>query len=154
MAEDEADYVLAAYRDDDEWNIAELKASLGHDIEELSEALGRLRHDDVVGMVSVNEDYVVLMRRTDGETRVLLSDVTAVSDSDLAVDIADLLDLPDPDDEDEPVPGGDLELLSDLGVTAADLTDLCTDDEISPDEFLLDIAERIGFADELEDVLE
>lgn len=154
MAEDEADYVLAAFRDGDEWQIAELKASLGHDIEELSEALGRLRHDDVVGMVSVNEDYVVLMRRTDGETRVLLSDVTAVSDSDLAVEIADLLDLPDPDDEDEPVPGGDLELLADLGVTAADLTDLCTDDEISPDEFLLDIADRIGFADELEDALE
>jgi len=153
MAEDEADYVVAAYRDDDAWRVAELKASLGHDVEELSGALGRLPVDDVIAMVSVNEDYVVLLRRVGGRVRVLLSDVTAVSDSDLAVEIADLLDLPDPDDEDEPQAGGDLELLVDLGVTAADLTDLCADDDITPDELLLDLAERLGFADDLEEVL-
>ncbi|HWV26828.1 MAG TPA: tRNA adenosine deaminase-associated protein [Aeromicrobium sp.] len=153
MAEDEADYVIAAFRDADEWQLAELKASLGHDVEELSEALARLHSDDVLAMVSVNEDYVVLLRRVAGQVRILLSDVTAVSESDLAVDIADLLDLPDPEDDDEPQPGGDLELLTDLGVTAADLTDLCSDDEVTPDEFLLDLAERLGFAEDLEDVL-
>ncbi len=153
MAEDEADYVVAAYRDADDWEVVELKASLGHDVEELSDALGRLHHQDVLAMVSVNEDYVILLRRVDGRVRVLLSDVTAVSESDLAVDIADLLDLPDPDDEDEPVPGGDLELLADLGVSAADLTDLCADDEVTPDDLLLDLAERIGFVDGLEAVL-
>ncbi len=153
MADDEADYVVAAFHDGDEWQLAELKASLGHDIEELSEALARLHAEDVLAMVSVNEDYVVLLRRVGGQVKILLSDVTAVSDSDLAVDIADLLDLPDPEDDDEPQPGGDIELLADLGVSAVDLMDLCTDDDITPDEFLLDVAERLGFAEDLEDVL-
>lgn len=153
MAEDEADYVVAVYRDDDEWQLAELKASLGHDIEELSEALTHLPSDDVLAMVSVNEDYVVLLRRVGGKTRILLSDATAVSESDLAVDIADLLDLPDAGDDDEPQPGGDVELLSDLGISAADLTEMCTDDDITPDEFLLEVAERLGFAEDFEEVL-
>ncbi len=153
MAEDEADYVVAVYRDDDEWQLAELKASLGHDVEELSEALTHLPSDDVLAMVSVNEDYVVLLRRVGGQTRILLSDATAVSESDLAVDIADLLDLPDAGDDDEPQPGGDVELLSDLGISAADLTEMCTDDDITPDEFLLELAERLGFAEDFEEVL-
>ena len=153
MAEDEADYVVAVYRDDDEWQLAELKASLGHDVEELSEALTHLPSDDVLAMVSVNEDYVVLLRRVGGKTRILLSDATAVSESDLAVDIADLLDLPDAGDDDEPQPGGDVELLSDLGISAADLTEMCTDDDITPDEFLLEVAERLGFAEDFEEVL-
>ena len=46
-----------------------------------------------------------------------------------------------------------MSLLADLGISAADLTDLCTDDDVTPDEFLLDLAVRLGFAEELEDVL-
>lgn len=153
VLQDGADYVVAAYRDGDDWNVAELKASLGDDVEALAEALGRLPSGDVVAMVSVNEDYVVVMRRVGSATRVLLSDVTAVTDSDIAVDIADLLDLPDFEDDDEPVPGGDLELLADLGVSAADLTELCTDDDIIPDDLLVEIADQMGFADELEEIL-
>ncbi len=83
----------------------------------------------------------------------MLSDVTAVTDWPLANGVADLLDLPDPDDEDTPQPAGDLEILSDLGMPALDLGVLCDDDELYPEDILRDVAERLGFGDAFEAVI-
>ncbi len=151
---DEVDFAIAAHRRDGRWTVAELKPSLGHDLERLGEALARFSSEiGVLGLVSVNEDFFVLVRRDGTGMRVVLSDVTAVEESDLASDVADLLDLPDVDIDDDPQPGGDLTMLADLGVTASDLTDLCDDDESTPEDLLLDLAEQLGFGDELESAL-
>jgi putative tRNA adenosine deaminase-associated protein len=83
----------------------------------------------------------------------MLSDVTAVTDWPLAGGVADLLDLPNPDDDDEPQPAGDLELLSDLGMPALELGVLCDDDELYPEDILRDVADRLGFGDEFEAVI-
>lgn len=155
MADDEVDYAVAAFRDDDGWHVAELKASLGYDLDKLTDALGRFRSEvGVLGMVSVNEDFFVLVRRETTGTRTVLSDVTAVGESDLAADVADLLDVPEIDDDEDPTPAGALDLLADLGISVADLTELCEDDDLLPDDVFLDLAERLGFADDLEDLLE
>lgn len=154
MADDQVDFAVAAYRTDGAWSVAELKPSLGHDLEQLGQALARFPSEvGVLGMVSVDEDFFVLVRRDATGTRLVLSDVTAVEESDLAGDVADLMDLREIDDDEDPQPGGDLEILADLGISAADLTDLCDDEDAIPEDLLLDLADRLGFADDLETIL-
>jgi putative tRNA adenosine deaminase-associated protein len=153
---DEVDFVVAAYRSGGVWRVDEMKSSLGHDLEAMGEALARFRSDvGVLALMSVNDDFFVLARRDATGTRLVLSDVTAVEESDLAGDVADLMDLPDLDDDEDPQPGGDLDMLADLGVSADDLADVCDDDDdASAEDMLLDLADRLGFADELEAALE
>lgn len=154
MAEDDVDFAVAAYRDEGEWQVAELNPRIGEDVEDLSEALARFPSDvGVLGLVSMNDDFFVILRRTGEQVRALLSDVTAVTDWPLAGGVADLLDLPDPEDPDDPVPGGDLDIISDLGMTAMELGRLCDDDDLFPEDILRDVADRLGFGDELDAII-
>lgn len=154
MAEDDVDFAVAAYRDDGQWQVVELNPRLGEDVDDLSQALARFPSDvGVLGLVSMNDDFFVILRRSGTDVRALLSDVTAVGDWPLAGGVADLLDLPDSDDDDDPQPGGDLAILSDLGMPALDLGVLCDDDELYPEDVLRDVAERLGFGDAFEAVI-
>ena len=120
----------------------------------LSHALARFPSDvGVLGMVSMNDDFFVILRRSGSQVRAMLSDVTAVSDWPLASGVAELLDLPDPDDEDDPQPAGDLEIISDLGMPALELGVLCDDDNLYPEDILRDVADRLGFGDELDAII-
>jgi putative tRNA adenosine deaminase-associated protein len=154
MAEDDVDFAVAAYRDEGEWQVVELNPKIGEDVEDLSEALTRFPSDvGVLGLVSMNDDFFVILRRTGEQVRALLSDVTAVTDWPLAGGVADLLDLPDPEDPDDPQPVGDLEIISDLGMPALELSVLCDDDDLFPEDILRDVADRLGFGDELDAII-
>ena len=50
-----------------------------------------------------------------------------------------------PEDEDDQVPAGDLDLLGDLGMHAMDMGVLLDDFDLYPDEMLSDVARRLGF---------
>jgi putative tRNA adenosine deaminase-associated protein len=153
VAEDDVDFAVAAYRDDGMWRVVELNPQLGENVDDLSEALARFPSDvGVLGLVSMNDDFFVIMRRSGTQVRAMLSDVTAIDEWPLADGVAELLDLPDsPGDDAQAV--GDLEILSDLGMTAFDLGMLCDDDDLYPDDILLDVAERLGFGNQLEAIL-
>ncbi|KAA1380574.1 tRNA adenosine deaminase-associated protein [Aeromicrobium fastidiosum] len=152
MAEDDVDFAVAAYHDEGRWWVVELNPHLGEDVGDLSDALGRFPSDvGVLGLVSMNDDFFVIVRRSGTQVRVMLSDVTAIDDWPLAGGVADLIDLPAGDGDAQAV--GDMEILSDLGMTAFDLGVLCDDDDLCPDDVLFDVAERLGFAGELEAVL-
>jgi putative tRNA adenosine deaminase-associated protein len=156
VAEDDVDFAVAAYRDDGEWQVVELNPKLGEDVDDLSQALARFPSDvGVLGLVSMNDDFFVILRRSGSEVRAMLSDVTAVTDWPLASGVADLLDLPDPDpdDEDDPQPAGDLAIISDLGMPALELGVLCDDDDLYPEDILRDVAERLGFGEGLEAII-
>ena len=154
MAEDDVDFAVAAYHDEGQWQVVELNPRLGEDVDDLSDALGRFPSDvGVLGLVSMNDDFFVIVRRSGTRVRAMLSDVTAIDDWPLAGGVADLLDLPPLVDDDAPHAVGDLEILSDLGMTAFDLGTLCDDDDLYPDDILLDVAGRLGFGGELEAVL-
>lgn len=154
MAEDDVDFAVAAYRDEGEWQVVELHATIGEDVEELSEALTRFPSEvGVLGLVSMNDDFFVILRRSGEQVRALLSDVTAVTDWPLAGGVADLLDLPDPDDPDDPQPVGDLEIISDLGMPGLELSVLCDDDDLFPEDILRDVADRLGFGDKLDAII-
>ena len=154
MAEDDVDFAVAAFRDDGEWQVVELHPSVAEDLEKLTNALGRFPSDvGVLGMVSMNDDFFVLIRRNGTEVRALLSDVTAATDWPLASGVTDMLDVPEPENEDDPQPAGDLDIVSDLGMAALELGVLCDDDDLYPDEILGDVATRLGFGDAFEELV-
>jgi putative tRNA adenosine deaminase-associated protein len=155
MTESAVDFAVVAYHDDGEWQVESLPARVGTDIEALVDILRPLPSDvGSIGFVSVDEDFFVVARVQGRDARFLLSDVTAATEWPLASGVVDLLDLPEPDDEDERQPAGDLGLLADLGVSAMDLGVLCDDPEMYPDEALSDIARRLGFGAQFDTVVD
>ncbi|WP_244930935.1 tRNA adenosine deaminase-associated protein [Nocardioides sp. W7] len=151
---DDVDFAIAAFREDDVWTVQELTRHHLVDVETLADALRRLPGDSgAVAMVAMDEDFFVVVRVSGPTTRVLLSDVTAADEWDLAASAVDFLGLPQPEDEDEQVPAGDLELLADLGMHPVDLGVLLEDFDLYPDEMLSDIARRVGFGELFDDVV-
>lgn len=151
---EDVDFALAAYREEGAWTVHELTRHHLVDVETLGEALRRLPGDaGALGLVAMDEDFFLLVRVAGPRTRVLLSDVTAADEWDLAASAVDFLGLPQPEDDDDQVPAGDLELLADLGMHPLDLGVLLDDVDLYPDEMLSDIARRIGFGPLFDDAV-
>ena len=129
------------------------------DLDTLASALRRFPGDaGTLAMVAVDEDFFVLVRVEGADTRVLLSDITAADEWELASSVLEHLGLPPPDglddeDDDAPVPAGHLDLLSDLGMPAMDLGVLLDDPDLYPDEILSDVANRLGFGELFDDIV-
>lgn len=148
---DGVDFGLVAFLDDGEWQVQELAPATCESVDTLVEALHRLpEHDGALAMVAVDDDFFVLVRANDATPRVLLSDITAAEDWDLAASVLEFLGV-SPGDEEEPVPAGDLDLLHELGMATMDMAILLEDDELYPDEQLAEIARVLGFGDEFDD---
>ncbi|GAA4818819.1 tRNA adenosine deaminase-associated protein [Nocardioides caeni] len=153
-ATESVDYALAAYREEGVWQVAELTPDHAVDVETLASALRRFPGDGgAVGLVAVEEDFFLVLRVAGQQTRLVLSDVTAATEWELAADVAEHLGLPVVEDDDDPEPAGDLDLLTDLGLPAAALAEILDDDELYPDEMLSDIARALGFGELFDDVV-
>jgi putative tRNA adenosine deaminase-associated protein len=151
---DAVDFALAAYREEGVWTIAELVHDHLVDVPTLASALRRLPGDGgAVGMVAMDEDFFLVVRVDGPSTRVLLSDITAADEFELATSAVEFLRLPMPEDEDDQQPAGDLDLLADLGMHAMDLGLLLDDDDLYPDEMLSDVARRLGFGELFDDAV-
>ena len=74
-------------------------------------------------------------------------DITAAEEWELASSAVAELGLPEPEDEDEQAPAGDLDILGDLGMGAMDMGVLLDDFDLYPDEMLSDVARRLGFGE-------
>ena len=151
---DAVDFALAAYREEGLWTVAELAPDVLEDVERLAAALRRFPGDGgAVGMVAVDEDFFVIVRVTGPTTRVLLSDITAADEWELASSAVEFLGLPMPEDDDDQVPAGDLDILGDLGMGAMDMAVLLDDFDLYPDEMLSDVARRLGFGELFDDAV-
>ena len=151
---DDIDFALAAFVEDGGWQVQPIASPAFETVPALSRALRHLPGDaGAVGMVAVDEDFFVIVRVTGSTTRVLLSDVTAADQWELAQSAMDFLGLPPPEDEDVEVPAGDLDLLGDLGMHAIDMGVLIDDVELFPDEMLSEIARRLGFGKLFDDAV-
>jgi putative tRNA adenosine deaminase-associated protein len=140
------DFAVAAYREEGEWQVVELVHDVLSDVERLSAALRRFPGDGgAIGLVAIDEDFFLIVRVAGPDVRLLLSDITAADEWELARSAVDQLGLPEPLDEDEQVPAGDLDILGDLGVAAMDMAVLLDDFDLYPDEMLSDVARRAGF---------
>ncbi|MCW2764360.1 MAG: hypothetical protein JWO11_319 [Nocardioides sp.] len=156
MAEliDGVDFALAAYREEGVWDVQELTHDHLVDIDGLSHALRRFPGDGgAVGLVAMDEDFFLIVRVAGASTRVLLSDVTAADEWELARSAVDFLGLPQPEEEDDQVPAGDLDLLGDMGMHAMDMGVLLDDFDLYPDEMLSDVARRLGFGKLFDDAV-
>ena len=143
---DGVDFALAAYREEGVWELQELAHDVLADVETLAHALRRFPGDGgAVGMVAIDEDFFVIVRVAGASTRLLLSDITAADEWELAASAVDFLGLPVPEDDDEQAPAGDLDLLGDLGMPAMDMGVLLDDFDLYPDEMLSEVARRLGF---------
>jgi putative tRNA adenosine deaminase-associated protein len=157
--DDGVDIAVAAFRADGEWRVEDLTHDHLGDIATLASALRRFPGDaGALAMVAIDEDFFVLVRVEGADTRVLLSDITAADEWELAGSAVEHLGLPSPDglsddDDDEPVPAGHLDLLSDLGLPAMDLGVLLDDPDLYPDEILSEVASRLGFGEQFDDIV-
>jgi putative tRNA adenosine deaminase-associated protein len=154
--EDEIDFVLAAYREDGQPYVQELSKDLANDLDELIVQLRRLPGDaGALGFVSLVEDVFVIARVRGPHVQVLLSDGSAAADWPIARDVADYLgeEIPE-EDEEEAEPMGDLGILSDLGLSDFDMSAITADLDLSSDEMLLAIADKIKLNPQFKKVAE
>lgn len=142
------DFALAAYREEGVWALEEVAHDVLEDLDTFAAALRRFPGDfGALGLVAVDEDFFLMVRVAGPQVRLLLSDVTAAEEWELASSVVEHLGLPDPEDDDEPAPAGDLDILGDLGMSAMDLGALLDEEEeeLYPDEILSEVARRLGF---------
>ena len=155
MTTTELDFAVAAYAEDEVWTVTPLVLRGEPDLSALVSALLRYPGESgVIGMISVDEDFFVLLRVVGGRARLLLSDVTAATEWPLAKQVLDELDIPLADDDDEQVPAGDLGIVADLGMSAMDLGALCDDVDLYPEDMLSEIAEKLGFEPQFREAID
>jgi putative tRNA adenosine deaminase-associated protein len=151
---DGVDFALAAYREEGVWQVQELAHDVIEDIGTLAHALRRFPGDGgAVGLIAIDEDFFVIVRVAGATTRVLLSDITAADEWELAASAVEFLSLPMPEEDDDQVPAGDLDLLGDLGMNAMDMAVLIDDFDLYPDEMLSDVARKLGFGKLFDDAV-
>ena len=152
-------FAVSAIRADGQWNLRELPARA---VESLSGLIAELRasraEGPVVGLLCVDDDWSVVLRPVPGGVRILLSDATAALDYDIASEALDTLDIDAPSEDeadasDDPWPEGDFDLLEDLGASEQIMSIIFYDDDLYGAEQVLRVADELGFADELADLV-
>ncbi|MBX6765932.1 UNVERIFIED_ORG: putative tRNA adenosine deaminase-associated protein [Actinomadura viridilutea] len=154
---DATDFAVVVYREDDNWEAGVLPVALTEDLAGLIHALRQQPSiGSTIGLVSVGDDFFVAIRLLGDEVMVFLSDVTASVDWPLARQVLEYLDIPVPEDEelDQVLPVGDMSIFADLGLDEMELGAISGDLELYPDEMLLSIAGRLGFAAAFERALD
>ena len=144
-ADDEIDFVLAAYREDGQPYVQSLGKDLANDLDELIIQLRRLPGDaGALGFVSLVEEVFVITRVRGQHVQVLLSDAAAAADWPIARDVVDYLgEEPIDEDEEEGEPIGDLGIVADLGLSDFDMGAIIDNLDLSSVEMLVDVADKI-----------
>jgi putative tRNA adenosine deaminase-associated protein len=150
---EDVDFAVVAYAEEGAWHLQDFPESALETVDDIARQLRRYPGDHgALVMVSVDEDFVLIVRTQGPELSVLLSDATAATDWLLAKSVVDLLGLP-VEDDDEQAPAGDLGIVADLGMPAIDMGVLLDDYDLYPDEVLSAVAHRIGFGQHFDDHL-
>jgi putative tRNA adenosine deaminase-associated protein len=149
---DEVDIAIAAWHEDGQWTLAQLPEP-----QDLVKIIGGLKaqqtNGGAIALVAIDEEFFMIIRVLGAHISMFLSDVTCALDYEVAGEFVELLDLPFPDDHDEATPVGQLDVLSDLGMSRMELAALCDDDELFPDEQLDAIANRLGFGEKFAELV-
>ncbi|HNM97096.1 MAG TPA: tRNA adenosine deaminase-associated protein [Marmoricola sp.] len=139
------DFAIAAYREEGIWQLQELDHDKTETVDTIARELRRYPGDNgAIGLISVDEDFFVIVRARGAHVNVLLSDASAATDWAIARSVTDFVGVP-VEDDDEPAPAGDLDIFADVGIPAIDMGLMLDDVDLYPDEQLSDIANRLGF---------
>jgi putative tRNA adenosine deaminase-associated protein len=149
----DVDIAVAAWHEDGRWSLALLP-----DAQDLPQIIERLKSQQTNGgalaLLAIDEEFFMIIRVLGSHIKLFLSDVTCAIDYEIAAEFIDLCDLDMPEEDDEPFPAGDLDIISDIGVHRMELSTLCDDPDLFPDEQLEAIASRLGFGEEFTQLLE
>jgi putative tRNA adenosine deaminase-associated protein len=149
----EVDLAVVAYRDEDDWHLAELPDRSLDDVDSVARELRRYPGENgALALISVAEDFVLLVRAQGSLVRVLLSDVTAATDWTLARSAVDRIGIHVAVD-DEQAPAGDLGIVADMGMSAREMGALLDDYDLYPEEILSEIADGVGFGPKFDDLV-
>lgn len=147
------DFALIAWHEDGKWDASQLASA--RDIGAIIDSLkAQQTNGGAIALIAIEDEFVIIARVLGGGMKMMISDVTYALDYEVAAELLEVLDLEFPDEEDESQPGGDLDLLSDLGVSQMELLSILDDTELYPDEQLEAIANRLGFGESFNQVIE
>ena len=147
------DFGVVAWHEDGHWNLARLEQT-----RDFGAVIDRLKSLPVNGgalaLISIDEDFFIVARLLGTRMQAMISDVVFALDYEVAAELVEILDLPYPEEDDAAQPGGDMELLADLGISAMELEAICDDEELYPDEQIEAIAARLGFGENFSEMIE
>lgn len=174
-------FAAAVVRDQQRWSASQIDLDGTADVEEVADRLRDAGPEAVVSLLFVESDdaYLVILRLDEGEDlRIFCSDAAFAEESRLgmlllgdieepALDLEDdsggeteesLAETAEPDEatgappDVEPI--GDPDLLSDLGMPAHRLLELCSHQGLLPSDVTAEICQAIGCGDEIEELRE
>ena len=147
------DFGCIAWHEDSRWSANSLAST--RDIGSIIDSLkAQQTNGGAIALIAIEDEFVIIARALGDQMQMMISDVTYALDYEVAAELIEVLDLEFPEEEDESQPGGDLDLLNDLGVSEMELLSILDDTELYPDEQLEAIANRLGFGDQFNQVIE
>jgi putative tRNA adenosine deaminase-associated protein len=147
------DFGCIAWHEDGRWDASLLNTT--RDIGLIIDALkSQQTNGGAIALIAIEDEFVIIARVLGDQMRMMISDITYALDYEVAAELVEVLDLEFPEEEDESQPGGDIDLLSDLGVGEMELLAILDDTELYPDEQLEAIANRLGFGEQFNKVIE
>ena len=153
VSEQTQDFAIEAWHEDGRWSVSSLP-----DPDDLTHIIDRLKKQQTnggaVALIAIDDEFFLAVRVLGSHVKYFISDVTCALDYEVAAEFLDIAELDQPEEDDEPLPTGDLDIFSDLGMQSMELSTLCDDADLFPDEQIEAIANRLGFSDQLSELLE
>ena len=147
------DFGCIAWHEDGRWSVNSLTST--RDIGSVIDSIkAQQTNGGAIALIAIEDEFVIIARAHGDQMQMMISDVTYALDYEVAAELIEVLDLEFPEEEDESQPGGDLDLLNDLGVSEMELLSILDDTELYPDEQLEAIANRLGFGEQFNQVIE
>lgn len=156
-------FAATVVRRGDRWSGAEIDLAECESLDDIGDILTDASGDVRLLLIEEDDEYAAIIRFDDGddEPRAFLSDGHAADRYPMAAVVAENLvevggdDLDD--DEDAPpahdsAPFGDVDVVDDLGTTAADLIAMCEHQGTLPVDLLLAVCEKAGCGEIFEDL--
>lgn len=156
MAEDTlVDFAVVVFREEGQWQVGSLPHKAATELPALLHAVRQQPSEGpTFAICSYGDDFFLVVRPDGDDVRLMISDATAAGDWPVAREALDLVDEPQPEDDEAAAPAGDLDIFADLGIDSMELVAVCSDLEAYPDEMLGQVAARIGFGPQFESVVD
>jgi putative tRNA adenosine deaminase-associated protein len=146
VREEDLDYSAILWREEGIWNAIQVPAQQAVVLEDLLALCKQYPGEGgVYAVVGVSGEFFILLRSDPRKTEAFISDGFALLDWDIAEDAADLIDLQwQEEDLEEYEAFGDLNLLANFGLKAEDLSMICENPDLEPDQQISEVFKRIG----------
>ena len=156
MAEDTlVDFAVVVFREEGQWQVGSLPHKAATELPALLHAVRQQPSEGpTFAICSYGDDFFLVIRPDGDDVRLMISDATAAGDWPVAREALNLVDEPQPEDDEAAAPTGDLDIFADLGIDSMELVAVCSDLEAYPDEMLGQVAARIGFGPQFESVVD